>query len=605
MKNNVICVFVDSVAFNSISTHRASVSPTPFLDSLKSESISVSNLYSHGPYTDAATKSLFTGRNCLDDFSYYFRYNTSPIVDYKIFHDAGYETYGFYYPFIMYGEGIKKHIDHSYYTSSFFFGSEWRGSFEFYSQILKERPLNKTELLLLKNRMNLFFNAVELYLREMIDNKACLKIHSKCVENYNISKSLETLLIEKGKYLKDSEGYIDSLLKNGEKHILWQIDTSSVDAYINPEFIDSIAKENISFFRKIKWNNFKANVFASFPNLKRIYRGMKMFYKTKDKKNLHILLNYKLCLTQISMMMKRWKKPEWQYVNSIHTILTAALDVLKNRDEKPSKPFYMSLMTEDPHEYLSMFAYDIQDKQEVNDEIRVLKNYVAELGTNFRGSLLYLLSLRYVDYEIEKFCRGLKDMGLWDTTTLVILTDHGSSYTFYPIHGPSVNCFDDECYHVPLLIRHPGKGRMDINTYCNSKDIYPTICDLVGIVQPKSLKGYSLLDGNRPLYDYVMTEYMGPGCPDMTQRRMWMSIRDSKYIVAYKVGIYEKFEDGELAECYDLSKDPFGYYNINEKIDRKTISYLLEPLKNRFEEIRNETNIFIKKLENKEIYVPI
>lgn len=71
MKNNAICFFVDSVTWNSLGTRQAKISPTPFLDSLKGESITTTNLYSHGPYTDAATHSLFTGRDCLDDFGYF------------------------------------------------------------------------------------------------------------------------------------------------------------------------------------------------------------------------------------------------------------------------------------------------------------------------------------------------------------------------------------------------------------------------------------------------------------------------------------------------------------------------------------------------------
>lgn len=78
--------------------NRAYVSPTPFLDSLRSESLVTTKLYSYAPYTDAATRSLFTGRNCLDDYGYFFRTNTSPINHYKAFHDLGYETYDFNYP---------------------------------------------------------------------------------------------------------------------------------------------------------------------------------------------------------------------------------------------------------------------------------------------------------------------------------------------------------------------------------------------------------------------------------------------------------------------------------------------------------------------------
>ena len=74
--NNAITIFVDSVVWDYVGTNKAEVSPTPFLDSLKREGLVANKLYSHGPYTDAATRSLFTGRNCLDDYGYYFKLNT-------------------------------------------------------------------------------------------------------------------------------------------------------------------------------------------------------------------------------------------------------------------------------------------------------------------------------------------------------------------------------------------------------------------------------------------------------------------------------------------------------------------------------------------------
>lgn len=58
MKNNVIFFFVDSVTWNYVGKNRAYVSPTPFLDSLRSESLVTTKLYSYAPYTDAATRSL-------------------------------------------------------------------------------------------------------------------------------------------------------------------------------------------------------------------------------------------------------------------------------------------------------------------------------------------------------------------------------------------------------------------------------------------------------------------------------------------------------------------------------------------------------------------
>ena len=102
--------------------------------------------------------------------------------------------------------------------------------------------------------------------------------------------------------------------------------------------------------------------------------------------------------------------------------------------------------------------------------------------------------------------------------------------------------------------------------------------------------------------EFVIGEYMGPGCPDMVsdKKKIWFSARDENYIVAYKVGVYEDFDEGELAEVYDLKKDPKAYYNINDKIDRKKIEYLLLPLKERHAEVRKDTDAFMKRLREED-----
>ena len=146
-----------------------------------------------------------------------------------------------------------------------------------------------------------------------------------------------------------------------------------------------------------------------------------------------------------------------------------------------------------------------------------------------------------------------------------------------------------------MIIRHPGMKPVEVNSYQYSKDVFPTFADVLGIPQSPYFKGSSMLTEleERP---FVVTEYMGPGCPDIYSRRIWFSARDKKYVVAYKVGIFENFEDGELAEVYDLQNDKNAYYNVNDTIDKSRIQYLLDPIKERFEEIKHDTNLFISQL---------
>lgn len=597
MKNNAIFFFVDSVTWNSIGTNQAKVSPTPFLDSLKSESITTSKLYSHGPYTDAATHSLFTGRDCLDDFGYFFKLNTAPIHQYKAFHDAGYETFDFDYPYYIIGNDVAKYIDHPVWDASFIYGSEWGGIYSYYHDIIKERPLDADEYLLLQARIDVMFEAWKRYLTDITTRPETISLHHEILMTYDAKTALETLVAEEDKFKKDPKAYIDDFIAQGKDHLLVNLDTSGIETYIKGDFIDNyIVKKYGKFLNKIARNNFKANVWRSLPSLKRILYGITKYFKTKNSDNLLFLENYLGSLTTMKLMRKRWKDKGWQNHHSAYTKYQAGLEILRTR--KSDKPFYYFIDVDEPHNNIAFFSYDIQDKDVIDDEMWVLKQYVDEVGTNFKGSLIYLLSLRYIDYQIQRFCDGLKELGLWETTTILVTADHGSSYTFNPIHNRRVNNFDDECYHIPMLIHHPGGKGMEVNSYQYSKDILPTFMDVLGLEPCKEFKGRSMLRETEER-SYVIGEYMGPGCPDMLKKPIWFSVRDEKYIVAYKVKVYQDFEEGELAEVYDLSKDPKAFYNINDKVERNKIDYLLDPLRIRHREIQKDTTIFMDKLRKK------
>ena len=594
--NNVITFFIDSVSWNSLGTRQAGVSPTPFLDSLKEESLTTTKLYSHGPYTDAATHSLFTGRDCLDDFGYFFKLNTAPIHHYKAFHDAGYETYDFNYPYYIIGKDVAKYIDHEIHTSGFIYGSEWGGIFSYYHDIIQKRPLDNDELLLLKKRLEVMFDSWERYLNNAISKPETMVIHKEILKTYDAKNALVVLKAENDKFRKTPFEYIDDFIKQGKNHILTTLDSSGIESYIDNSFIDNyIERKYGKFLNKIARYNFRANVWKNKPSLKRLCFGLKKYFKTKDHFNLFFLKNYVHLLMTMREMRKRWKTKGWQNQHTAHTMYQAGLDILEKRNN--DKPFYFFFDVEEPHNSIAFFSYDVQDKNIIDDEMRVLEEYVDQLGTNFKGDLVYLLSLRYSDYKIQKFCESLKKMGLWETTTILVIADHGSSYTYNPIHNRAVNNFDDECYHIPMLIRHPGLKGKEITSYQYSKDVLPTLMDIVGLEPCKEFKGRSMLRESAPR-PYVIGEYMGPGCPDMLKRQIWFSVRDEKFIIAYKVGVFEPFENGELAEVYDLSKDPEGFYNINDKIELDRIQYLLKPLKDRHDEVKRDTDLFMRKLRD-------
>ncbi len=344
----------------------------------------------------------------------------------------------------------------------------------------------------------------------------------------------------------------------------------------------------------ITLNSIKANLFSNLPSIKRFVQGFKGFAKTHKKEDLMFFERYLYSMRAMTIMKKHWRLPRWQYGHSARVDYDIACNLLKQRDNS-RKPFYMFFHLGEPHHKINFFTFDVQDESIIDEEMGVMQEYINNLGVQFKGNLIYLLSLRYSDYQIERFCNRLKAMGLWDKTSIMVVSDHGSSHSGYPLHNKVVNCFDEECYHIPLLIRHPGMKPVEINTYQYSKDIFPTFADILGIPPSEHFKGRSMLKETKPR-PYIVTEYMGPGCPDISSRRIWFSCRDSNFIVAYKVGIYEAFKEGELSEVYDLANDPHGYYNVKNTIEISRIKYLLNAIEERYNEIKDDTNKFLQEL---------
>ena len=593
MKQNVISILVDSVVWECVGTTRAKVSATPFLDSLKSESITATNLYSHGPYTDAATKSLYTGRNALDDYSFFYKLNSSPINHFRLFHENGYETFGIHYPYYMYGSEMRPYIDHYYYTSHFIFTSEWH-TFMFFSKIIKQRTLYDYEIKLLKKRMELMFDVWINFYEDIIANPNKIQLLKKPFERCNVQAGLEVLKEQYQQFNNNQVKYINDFLE-GNYHIFEKIDKIEYDSLMDRDYIDNqIFRKYESLFKQAARNNRKANRLSALPTLKRLLWGVRRFLKKRSIDEIKFIANYWFLLRPIEEMKRQSHLYEWQCNSSSQTQFELAADLLESRDA--NKPFYLSIHVEEPHNYLTCFTYDRQNPELHAKEMAVLQDYIDRLGTDFEGNILFFLSLRYVDYCIEKFCNYLKKQGLWGNTTLLIVADHGSSYTFSPLHGPRVNCFDDECYHIPMIIRSPGLQPLEFTGYCNSKDVLPTLMDVVGLAKSPFFKGHSMLDKNYRWPNYVMTEYAGPGCPEIRGRRLWFSVRNKEYMVAYRVAVYEKFEEGELVEVHNLIKDPNCYYNIADSIDRNQIDNLLALIQKRFDEVCQDSQKFIDSL---------
>ena len=168
---------------------------------------------------------------------------------------------------------------------------------------------------------------------------------------------------------------------------------------------------------------------------------------------------------------------------------------------------------------------------------------------------LYEGEVAYVDLILGKLFDYMKENNLFDSTLVIFTGDHGESLGE---HGEDTHGFFayNSSIWIPLIISSPETASGSVDYYVSHIDIFPTVCDVLGIKKPSFLQGTSLLPAlkgeklpERPIYFESLYPYYSRG---------WAPLKG--FILKKK-----KFIDSPLPELYDLNHDFDELYNLAEK----------------------------------------
>jgi len=98
------------------------------------------------------------------------------------------------------------------------------------------------------------------------------------------------------------------------------------------------------------------------------------------------------------------------------------------------------------------------------------------------------------DTAFGVFLADLKAAGLYDTSAIIVISDHGDEFWDHGDVGHAQGPHQ-ELVHVPFMIHAPGllpAGRV-VETDVEAMDLAPTMLELAGIPVPESMQGQSLL----------------------------------------------------------------------------------------------------------------
>lgn len=112
---------------------------------------------------------------------------------------------------------------------------------------------------------------------------------------------------------------------------------------------------------------------------------------------------------------------------------------------------------------------------------------------------LYEGEVRYVDGYIGQIVQALKEKGLYETTVLVIVGDHGEGFGEHKERGHGIFCYE-ETLRVPLVVHNPRliKAGRTVAGRLSLVDIMPGLLEMVKVPVPSAVQGRSfwpLVDG--------------------------------------------------------------------------------------------------------------
>jgi arylsulfatase A-like enzyme len=166
---------------------------------------------------------------------------------------------------------------------------------------------------------------------------------------------------------------------------------------------------------------------------------------------------------------------------------------------------------------------------------------------------LYLAEAALVERELERLFVALSRLGLWETSLIVLTSDHGEEFWEHGgfEHGHSLY---QEVVHVPLLLKLPGAEHagLRVTSPVSLERILPTLLDLCSIPPPSHVELLPSLTAH-----WRATPASEP--PIFTGELLYHEDRESVIFDGLK---FISWRVSDRVELYDLQADPAERHDI-------------------------------------------
>lgn len=273
-------------------------------------------------------------------------------------------------------------------------------------------------------------------------------------------------------------------------------------------------------------------------------------------------------------------EPQRPAEHSLAAFLTGGLIEWLGRQDRPWFAHLSHLRPHPPYAAAGRFStmYDpadvalpiapSEDRHRLHEAMLTLAATAApsDEGTMRRLIAQYYGMVSEVDDQLGRLWAALKALGQWDDTVVVVTSDHGE---YLGDHGlVEKGGFFAPSYHIVGIVRDPSSPAAHgtvVSEFTENVDVFPTLCDLMGIGVPAQCDGLPLtpfLRGDAPPwwrdaahweYDwrdvYIGDDAQHPWPWDRRLERQHLAVRMTDG------GAFVQFGDGSW-RCFDLAADP-------------------------------------------------
>lgn len=245
------------------------------------------------------------------------------------------------------------------------------------------------------------------------------------------------------------------------------------------------------------------------------------------------------------------------------------LEGLKGRDKE--RPLFVSAMFLAPHPpfcipepYFSLYDdSDVMLPENVGlwaegQSPLQLYQVTGAIGTGYTQKewreswRVYLGLCTLLDDQVKRILDYLKAEGLYEDSLIIFTSDHGEMLGSHQLFQKM--CMYEEASKVPLSFKFPHEaGFVEKTDLVSHVDVFPTICDFLGIETPDTVEGDSLLQGDVQSNKAVFLQFDGT---DYLGNYSRCVVKDG-----YKL-ILDIFKDEIFIELYNLKNDPQEMLNL-------------------------------------------